>query len=74
MTYYYPVVAVVHRVVTDTVTLRVRADNEFDALVTAEEALEKFPLPFEGNDIPYCLVEDRTYHSSEVLTIELDDE
>lgn len=70
--YRFPLVATVTRRVTDTVTLIVEADNEFEAFVKAEDALEKFPDAHFEEGIPYCYIEDRTYNDAEVLKIEVD--
>lgn len=68
----FPLVATVHRTVTDTVTLIVEAENEFEAFVTAEAVLEKFPDEHGEEGVPYCYIEDRTYNSAEVLKIEVE--
>jgi len=70
----FPLVATVQRVVTDTITLIVEADNEFEAFVKAEDVLESFPENHIIDGVPYCYIEDREYNDNTVLKIEIQEE
>ncbi len=61
--------AKVKRVVIDTVSLHVEADNETDAHIKAYRVLDTFPDPHDEVGVGYCYIEHRENGPADVIEI-----
>lgn len=61
--------ATIKRVVIDTVSLHVEADNEDEAYEKARQTLSVFPDPVDVDGIPYCYIENRENCEAEIINI-----
>lgn len=64
--------AVVKRVVTDDITLHVKAESEEAAREKAFEFLHDFPRPSMVEGVSHAYIENRTQNDEEVVTLELE--
>lgn len=72
----YPMVGVVTRSITDTITLYVEAEDEQSAYDLARKALQKFPDPHPEDGILRCYIDNRVYGEADLadLRIAVEDE
>jgi len=69
----YPMTAKVQRIVTDTISLKVEAENESQAILKAIKVLEQFPSEVTGEGVNYMYIENREQDNVTVLDIEIED-
>lgn len=66
----YQLKAVVKRVVLDTISLAVDAENINDALEKGRRVLDSFPDPHHVPDVPYCYIENRENCHTELISLD----
>lgn len=65
----YRFAGIVDRMVTDEVELILEADDEGEAFLRARQVLDKFPEPHDVDDVYFCYVNKRYYHSPELYDL-----